>query len=56
MSKKFAELLTASIGVKQSDVLSPWLFSICIDNISVEVMQFGLGCHVEPRFFGIHFV
>ena len=43
---------SVSNGVKQGGVLSPFLFSIYIDNLFVQLKHFGLGCHLGSTFAG----
>ena len=38
---------TISNGVRQGGILSPVLFSIYMDNLSVLLSQSGIGCHIE---------
>ena len=51
-ANELSEPFTVANGVKQGAVISPFLFSIYIDNLFKESKQLGLGCRVGPTFAG----
>ena len=53
-ANELSESFTVANGVKQgaAAVISPFLFSIYIDNLLNELKQLGLECHVGPTFAG----
>ena len=42
-----SSFFTISNGVRQGGILSPVLFSIYMDDLSVLLSQSGIGCHIE---------
>ena len=42
-----SSFFTISNGVRQGGILSPVLFSIYMDDLSVLLTQSGIGCHIE---------
>ena len=49
----FFEPFSASNGVKQGSVLSPILFTLCLDDLIAELEENGDGCWIGSKFFGI---
>ena len=47
------DYFTISNGVKQSDVLSPILFSLYLDQLISRVRHIGMGCHINGLFTGV---
>ena len=39
-------------GTRQGSVLSPYFFSVYIDELLENLRRSGVGCHVGGRFFG----
>jgi len=39
-------------GVRQSGVLSPWLFNLNVDDFILQLESSNTGCHVSGKFFG----
>ncbi len=48
-----SERFGASNGVKQGSVLSPILFTLCLDDLIAELEDNGDGCRIGMKYFGI---
>ena len=48
----FSETFSASNGVKQVGVLSPWLFTVYLDQLIIALKELGIGCHLNGMFVG----
>ena len=49
MGNETSSCFTISNGVRQLGILSPVLFSIYMDDLSVLLSQSGIGCHIDDR-------
>jgi hypothetical protein len=47
-----SRLFHPSCGVRQGGVLSPVLFAMYVDNIIINLLNSGHGCHIGSMFFG----
>ena len=47
-----AEYFVVRQGVRQGDVLSPFLFNVYVDDLLNELEMNGIGCHVCSQYFG----
>ena len=52
MEQSLSGTFSASNGVKQGGVLSPWLFTVYLDQIILALKQLGIGCHLNGLFVG----
>ena len=58
LNVRWKKVVTSSFlmrnGTRQGSVLSPYLFSICMRSLSVNVVDSGLGCHISGNQWRIH--
>ena len=47
-----SETISASNGVKQGGVLSPWLFTVYLDQLIIALKELGIDCHLNGMFVG----
>ena len=47
------DYFTINNGVKQGGVLSPILFSLCLDQLISRLRHIGMGCHMNGLFTGV---
>ena len=47
-----SDYFSISNGVKQGEVISPVMFNLYLDNLSISLKQSGLGCHINRTYMG----
>ena len=47
------QFIKLECGIRQGGVLFPYLFSVYIDDVIIELQQLNIGCHIKGTFVGM---